>query len=531
MMMTERMRKFIRGGISLTAVALLMRTVGVSFNAYVSTTVGAAGMGLYGLMMTVYSFAVTFATSGVNLAATRLVSEAMGRGDPAEAGRAMRRCLIYAALFGGTASLILAVGAPYFGGHVLGDSRSIPGLRVLSLCLLPISLSSAMNGYFLALRRAGRNAMTQLFEQGVRIAVTFCALRAFNISDLSYACLALVGGAAISEFSSFFVLLAQYLLVRRRQARTVPRVGGELPGPRGGFARLLHISLPVAFSAYFRAALLTAEHLLIPYCIALGGASRTEALSSYGILQSMAIPVILYPMAVLSSFAGLLVPELSEDAAAGKQSHIRSVAGRAVHITLLFSIGIGGLMLIFAPELGSLIYHSAEAGRYIAMLAPVIPIMYLDHVVDAMLKGVGEQVYSMFINIGDSLLSIALVRALLPSFGAAGYVAVIIAAEIFNFSLSITRLHDAVHFRLRITRSVLLPLGAVILAATAMRLLLPAAVVPSPGGLCCRVLFTAPVYALLLFAGERLLYPKQKTARASFCPPPLDSARAEEYNK
>ena len=55
----------------MTAVNLIMRSASVFFNAYLTSKVGSAGMGLFQLVMTVYSLAVTFSCAGIKLAATR----------------------------------------------------------------------------------------------------------------------------------------------------------------------------------------------------------------------------------------------------------------------------------------------------------------------------------------------------------------------------------------------------------------------------------------------------------------------------
>ena len=84
-------RRYIKNALILVGAALLMRSVSLLFNAYVSQKIGAEGMGLFSLIMSVYGFAVTFATSGINLAVTRLCAEAIaGRADwhGAAAGRA-----------------------------------------------------------------------------------------------------------------------------------------------------------------------------------------------------------------------------------------------------------------------------------------------------------------------------------------------------------------------------------------------------------------------------------------------------------
>ena len=115
-------------------------------------------MGLQGLIATVYSFAVTFATSGISLSVTRLVAEAVGEGEGGE--RILRAAFIYAAFFGLAASVILFTLSGFIAESVIFDMRVADALRILSLSLLPIALSSVISGYFVAVRRAWKNALT-----------------------------------------------------------------------------------------------------------------------------------------------------------------------------------------------------------------------------------------------------------------------------------------------------------------------------------------------------------------------------------
>lgn len=449
-------RRYVRNALVLVGASLLMRSVSLAFNAYLSSRVGAEGMGLFALIMSVYGFAVTFATSGIHLAVTRLCAEALGRGERGEVLAVLRRAVLYALFFGGTAALLLFFFSDAIGCGLLGDARTVPSLRLLAVSMPPIALSSVLSGYFNAVRRVSRNAATQIFEQGVRIALTVLGLLALAPKGLGYACLALVGGSALAEFASFFFLLAAYLFDRRRHFRGLSPSESEPILPK-----MLRISLPVAASAYVRSGLVTVEHILIPLCLSMAGDSREGALASYGVLHSMAIPLILYPSAVTSGFSGLLVTEMAESAARGERTRIRYMTERALTFTLLFAVGSAGILLSFSSALGETLYASAEAGRFIALLAPVILLMYTDTTVDSILKGLGHQVYSMGVNIADSLLSILLVLLFLPHMGADGYVLVVLASEAFNFSCSILRLHRAVGFRLSLVRHLLLPLLSV----------------------------------------------------------------------
>ena len=68
----KRLRRFFLNAALLGATTILMRSIAVIFNAYVSGKIGAEGMGLYSLITSVYGFAVTLATSGISLAVVRL---------------------------------------------------------------------------------------------------------------------------------------------------------------------------------------------------------------------------------------------------------------------------------------------------------------------------------------------------------------------------------------------------------------------------------------------------------------------------
>ena len=484
--------RYLKNAAVLVGASLLMRSVSLFFNAYVSGKIGAEGMGLFSLVMSVYGFAVTFATSGINLAVTRLCAEVIGEGKEGEVRPILRRAVLHAVLFGGTASLVLFVFATPIGTGLLGDARTVPSLRLLAVSMVPIALSSVFSGYFTAVRRVSRNAAAQLFEQGARIFLTVYGLLALAPAGLTYACLALVGGSAIAEFLSFFFLLVQYLVDRRKHLRGTPCVA-----KKGIMPRILHISLPIAFSAYVRSGLLTVEHILIPLCLSLGGADRAEALASYGVLHSMALPVILYPTAISSAFSGLLVPEMAEAQARGEHARVRYMTERALGATLLFSMLSAGVLCASAGEIGELFYKNAEAGRYIRLIAPVAVIMYLDTTVDCILKGLGYQVYSMGVNISDSVLSILLVLLLLPRMGAVGYVAVILLAELYNFSLSILRLFRAVPFRAPLVRMLLFPFLSVVGATAVVRLLLPTA--GGAGALALHIVAALVLYLTFLF--------------------------------
>ena len=171
----RRARQLMLHTSAMTATTLLMRTIAMVFQVYVAGRIGAAGIGLFQLVLSVYTLATTVAQSGIRLAATRLVAEQVGRRDEPAIRRAVRCAVGYSAVFGTAAMLLLYFMAPAAAGWA-GDERTVLSLRVLAFALPFVACSSAMGGYFIAMHQSVKMSVVQLTEQLVRIGCTVLAL-------------------------------------------------------------------------------------------------------------------------------------------------------------------------------------------------------------------------------------------------------------------------------------------------------------------------------------------------------------------
>jgi stage V sporulation protein B len=149
----------------------------------------------------------------------------------------------------------------------------------------------------------------------------------------------------------------------------------------------------------------------------------------------------MFPASLLFALAELLVPALTEAQVAGQSAYIRETVSALMKKCFVFSAAVGLILYLSADALAVIIYRSAEAGRFIRIFAPLVPVIYMDIVTDGCLKGLGQMMWSMAYNITEAAAGVALVWSLLPPFALNGYIAVLYICELMNFAMSIHRLY------------------------------------------------------------------------------------------
>lgn len=484
-----RKMSILRGTLLLTGANLLIRLISLVFQVFLEKHLGAAGLGLLQLISTVGVMAGTVGASGVRVAAMYLTAEEFGHRRLAGVRQAVTSCLRYGLVISCAAGAALFLLADILAQHWLQDSRAVLSLQVMGL-LLPFScLCGIMTGYYTACARIGKLIIIEITERLASVLLTAGLLLTWAKGDLSRACCAVVLGSSLGAALDFVLLYSGY----RRDLRTELQ-GSAAPGM---WQRLLRLCVPLALNDYLRTGLNTVEQFLIPYGLAQYGASQEGALSVYGTIHGMVFPVLMFPAAILYALSDLLVPELSRSRAIGAQRRIEGLTERCLGLCAGFSAAVAGLLLINGPELGQLIYGSAGAGTYLRLFAPMVLILYLDAIVDGMLKGLAEQVRCVRYNTLTSLMDVLFLFLLLPHWGIGGYVFSFVVTHAVNLYLSIRRLLQVTEYSLSLgalLRPVLCGLMAILPV-----LLLPGQMAALPAVMLRSVLF------LLFFSGFLLL--------------------------
>ena len=316
----------------------------------------------------------------------------------------------------------------------LHDSRAELGLCTLAPSLPFIAAAGALRGCFLARRRVEPNIIAQLVEQTVRMAVAALALVKLVHWGAAYACCAVLIGNTVSEAVSCGIMA----LFARQEPSFRPCADDP---PRGYTSReLWEIVLPVTGSRLVASVLQAGESVLIPACLAAYLGTRAEAVAQYGSLKGMALPLIFFPFSVLAALSGLLMPEITRAHTARDTAALRRLVRLAMGLTGGFSLLVGAALVLFGKDAAILLYHDAQAGRYVQVLGFVAPFMYLESMVDAILKGMGEQLATFRYSVLDSILRIAGILWLMPQYGMPGFLAVMTASNLLTCGLNTGRM-------------------------------------------------------------------------------------------
>lgn len=459
---------FIKNALILTVTGLIIRFIGMFFRIWLAGAIGPEGIGLYSQIFSFYMLASAFASAGINTAVTRLVSEELASLNGKGVRVVLGRCIIVTLFISAVSAAIIFFGADFIAINIIGDSRAAEALKTLTLSLPFMGVSSCLKGYFIARKKTAPASSAQIFEQFVRIGVVMLILTYMGDQSIEKSCRAVLFGDAIAEGCSFLYVYISYLIDKSRH---IVVLGGSKP-QYSVFSKLRHIALPILSGRYLNSVLRTTENVLVPKRLEMYGLSGSDALSVFGVIKGMALPLIFFPASFLNALSTLLIPEMSEALAEGKGYKVKYTAEKCIHITLISALPIAVIFFFTADRLGVLVYSDSTSGEIIRLLSPLIPFMYLDSVCDGLLKGLDQQFYIFRNAMLDSLFRIGLIIFMLPKFGVLGFIGIMYFSNLFTSGLNLFRLKKISGANIKWGRWLLIPTVCALLGGTIFSLIL-----------------------------------------------------------
>lgn len=415
----------------LSASHFIVRVIGFFNRIWLSRALGAQAMGLVELTHSAQMLLITPVVSGLPAAVSRMCAKS----QPARQVRVLR-CGISLALLTGVPVAVLAFVFKTQLALWLGDLRTMPALLIYLPCIPILGVSCALNGYYYGKGKPVPPALSELLEQLVRLFL--CIRLVFALRGWPTMLRAAIPAAASLAGETASLLLM--LLIAARSILFEPGEGSR----RAVYREMLCLALPLTGMKLASSLMRTVQSALIPARLQVSGLPASEALSRFGMLSGMLMPVLMLPSFITCSLCMVAAPELTRRQANGTPQ--KSLVRRILGGTLLVGLCAMAAVWLFAPLIADTLYRQAELLPLLRRCCVLVPVMALSQVVSGLMNGLGLQGTSLRIALGANLLSVLLMYALAaqPALQLWGAVIAMAAAQAVTLALSLRALYAAV---------------------------------------------------------------------------------------
>lgn len=375
-----------KGTAVLTAAGLLVKVFGAIYRMFLSRLIGAEGIGLYQMAYPVYLIFLSLSTAGIPIAVSRIVAEKLALGDGRGARRVFQVALGLMMLLGVLGALGMAGSARFLAGHVVADPRAVFAIWALSPAILLMSIMAALRGYFQGCLDMRPSAVSQIFEQLVRVTVALILARLLLKEGIEHAAAGAAFGATAGGAAGLIYLCVVYF---QHPGRRLSRRGGRGPLTAGReLVKLLQFSLPITLTVILMPLLQTLDTLLVPKRLQGIGYTIKQTTAMLGVLGN-SWAVIALPLIATGALAANLVPSIAALTRSARREAVIGKVGEGLRLALIYLIpAVVGLM-VFGKTIYQLIYGQAGI-TLLSWFAPAIFFLGMEQVTAGILQGLGR---------------------------------------------------------------------------------------------------------------------------------------------
>ena len=450
------MLSLLSGAALLTAVGLFSQLVGFGYRIVLSRLVGAETMGLYQLIMPVYSTLMSLTAIGLTVAVSTLSARYEALGDRGAVRQTRNRALALFFVAAIPLGALLVIFSDPISVYLLGDPRTQLGIVLLVPCVLLTGVENLHKHCFYGIGQIRPPALTETVEQLIRTGAVLGLLILLLPRNREETVGIIVTGMVLCEIFSAVTLTALF----RRWWRSAPK---SPPREHVGWGQLLSISIPVAATSLLGTILGSANAVLIPAKLVAGGADPSAAISAFGVLCGMTMPLLNLPTGFIGALCLVLVPNLAQKHALGDGRAVHGFLDRVLSATSLLMAPAMALLTVVGPDLARWVFGDAAAGDYMLPLAVGTLLGCYQSVLSGALNGVGRQGLAARNAIVSDAVQLAFTFFTVARWGLAGFVAGFVLSSLAGALLNLVSVLRCAKLRPRLVDWFLCPLLAALL--------------------------------------------------------------------
>lgn len=358
-----------------TVLSVAERGLGFLYRIALSRLLGAEGLGLYQVSLSLFAVFLTIGTGGIPLCVSRLIAKSKAENDRRGESNALSAGLLLALLLTLPVTLLLEGCAQYL-PFLFSDPRCVRPFKILLVGLALSALYAVFRGYFWGNDDFVLPSFLEIAEETVMVVCGVLLLQ--TVRDP-------LDGATKAAYA----VLVSYAFSFTASAVCFFFRGGRLSSPKRALPPLLRAASPITAVRVGGSLLQSAIAVLLPTTLVRVGFTQSEAIKAYGVVSGMAMPVLFIPATVISSLALVLVPRLSEDFYRGNTARLYENIRKGLRISFLVACTLTPFFAVLGDEVGLLAFASVEAGAFIRAGAPLLIPLSLTMITTSILNSMG----------------------------------------------------------------------------------------------------------------------------------------------
>lgn len=396
-------------------------------------------MGVFQLMNPVLALSFAILAAGYQTAISKLTAEYKVKKDHSTVTplvTAVSVCLPLSLL----CTFLLYILSPLIGSSILHEPRTVSMIKILAFSIPFSTMHACFNGYFYGIKEAKIPAFSQLTEQLFRVgSVYLISLYAFKSQKKPTLNLAIFG-IFLGELSAFLlcIIYAFYTTAKKKKARQALIFVPTFKNYRDLFS----MALPLTANRLAINFLMSIESVSIPIRLRVYGYDQSTALSVFGVLTGMALPLLLFPNALTGSISVMLLPRISESYARKDFAGVKKMIFKTITYCGLMGILCTVLFRLLGNFVGTTLFHSVLAGRFITVLSLLCPFLYLDTTLSGILHGLGKAGELFVINVTCLTARLLFVFFAIPKYGILAYLCGILTSQLLQCVLYLCVLYQ-----------------------------------------------------------------------------------------
>lgn len=382
---------FLKGALILTVAGILVKVIGSVNRILLSRLLGGEGIGLYQMAYPIYTLALSISSAGIPVAISIIVAEKIARGDYRGANRVFNISLTLLTVTGIIFSFILYYGAGWLTeNHFVRDSRAYYAIAALAPAIFFVTVLSSYRGYFQGLQMMTPTAVSQIFEQLLRVVTMIAFAYLLLPRGLEFAAAGASFGAGPGAAAGLLVLI-YYYWTHRKGFKAQMEMQPDLVQESGWsiIKRIIKLALPVSLANIMLPLVSNIDLLIVPARLEVAGYTVEQATELFGYLTGMAVALINLPTILTASLAASLVPAVSEAFTVGDKQRIYQRTVTAMRISNLITIPAFVGMWLLATPISQMLYGTPNAGLPIAIMSLGVVLLGIHQVTTGVLQGLG----------------------------------------------------------------------------------------------------------------------------------------------